>query len=134
MTSRAYSNHFSDRNIPFGIASSRRHSTPQVVTRIYDTVIFLHDLAMQDVFSEVDGLPRNIFAAENLNSFAALPRSIHIAVRGKTQSIFHESTTGRDVDNNTWEQHAPPEMKHSFERVDNVTMHLPVHIGDFTGT
>lgn len=42
----SFSNHFSIRNIPYGIASSNNH--PQaVVTRVHDYVFFLSDLPIQ---------------------------------------------------------------------------------------
>lgn len=43
----SFSNHFSIRNIPYGIASSSSHPQKAVVTRVHDHVFFLSDLPIQ---------------------------------------------------------------------------------------
>lgn len=120
MTSPAYAHHFSERNLPFGIASSKTHETPQAVTRIGNKVLFLRDLAADGLFSDVDGLPSSIFAAKTLNEFAALPRPIHGAVREAVQKAFKDGGIAAFSDR-------------SIEDIADVIMHLPVQIGDFSG-
>ncbi|PKS12538.1 hypothetical protein jhhlp_000746 [Lomentospora prolificans] len=114
MTSPDYANHFSRQNIPFGIASSTTHNSLQAVTRLENNVIFLHDLAKAGIFSSVANLPEDIFSNDSLNQFASLPRSVVSSVR----KIISET----DLD-------AFPAG--SFEDVGQVTMHLPVAVGDF---
>jgi len=120
MPSTGYAHHFSDGNVPFGIASSKVHDNPQAVTRLGDDVLFLDCLASQGLFSSVDGLPSAVFQHGTLNEFAKLPRAIHQAVRETIRKVFQEGRIGAFG-------------SHSIERADRVTMHLPVHTGDFTG-
>ena len=42
-----FSNHFSVRNIPYGIATSSSHPQKAVVTRLQNHVFFLSDLPIQ---------------------------------------------------------------------------------------
>lgn len=43
----SYAEHFSIKNIPYGIASGPGHPQGGVATRIHDQVIFLNDLDIQ---------------------------------------------------------------------------------------
>lgn len=43
----SFSNHFSIRNVPYGIATSSSHPEKAVVTRVHDHVFFLSDLPVQ---------------------------------------------------------------------------------------
>lgn len=43
----AYSEHFSLKNIPYGIATGPGHAHKGVATRIHDKVIFLRDLEIE---------------------------------------------------------------------------------------
>ncbi|CAF3516306.1 hypothetical protein FGSG_04968 [Fusarium graminearum PH-1] len=113
MTSADYSHHFSDKNIPFGIASSAAHENPQAVTRLGNTVIFLNDLT-KDLLKDIEG----VFNQPTLNAFAALPRSVHQDVRKQIQSAHQKN--GLDGFSSA-----------SKEDVSAVTMHLPMEIKDF---
>jgi fumarylacetoacetase len=114
----SYSHHFSSLNIPFGIGSCTSHPSPQAVTRIANTVIFLHDVAKAGHFSQIEGLPQTVFDQSVLNDFASLGRAIHQGVRIAIQKL-HETGT--------------PWPDGSTEEAAKVAMHLPVWIGDFTG-
>ncbi|CAI4214083.1 unnamed protein product [Parascedosporium putredinis] len=116
MTTPDYSSHFSRRNIPFGIASSAAHKVPQAVTRVENAVVFLHDLASAGLFATVADLPEGVFADTSLNQFAAQPRSTVHAVR----QILGDADLGSFPAG-------------SVEDVGQVTMHLPVQVGDFIG-
>jgi hypothetical protein len=118
MTNPDFSHHFSVENIPFGVASSKRHGNPQCVTRIENNVIFLQDLANNGFLSEVAGLSSGIFSESTLNSFAALEKSVHHNVRISLQQLYSSNTRLPDG---------------ATEDISVVTMHLPVMIGDFTG-
>jgi fumarylacetoacetase len=115
MTSPDYSNHFSLANIPFGIASSPKHLTPQCVTRLENTVIFLGDLQQSGLFVKVAGLPEGVFSKSTLNEFAALPKTIHRAVR----AVLQDTLTNQLPENST-------------EDIGAVNLHLPVSVGGFT--
>ncbi|KAH6649276.1 hypothetical protein F5144DRAFT_588034 [Chaetomium tenue] len=121
MTSPDYAHHFSARNIPFGIASSKKHPKPQAVTRIGNSVIFLHECHTgSELFEGIDGLPRRIFADETLNQFAALPKATHRNVREAIQSVCQNGNL--DVSK------LPAG---SVEDITKVEMHMPVSVGDF---
>jgi fumarylacetoacetase len=115
MTSPEYSSHFSLANIPFGVASSKEHPSPQCVTRLENTVIFLGVLQGTGVFKKVTDLPNDVFDQPTLNEFAALPKSIQREVRTILQSVLTERL---------------PE--NSTEDIAAVTLHMPVSVGGFT--
>ncbi|KAF9766042.1 hypothetical protein IL306_001581 [Fusarium sp. DS 682] len=117
MAAKDFAHHFTEKNIPFGIASSETHKNSQAVTRIGNTVIFLNDLVEQ-LFKDIDGLPQSVFNEQTLNSFAALPKTVHQHVRKQIQQAYHQN--GLDG--------FPSSSK---EDVKAVTMHLPVEIKDF---
>ncbi|KAL1861352.1 hypothetical protein VTK73DRAFT_7127 [Phialemonium thermophilum] len=118
MASTAYASHFPLQNIPFGIASSEKHPEPQAVTRLGDSVLFLASLAAHGLFSDVPDLPPGVFSRDVLNEFAALGRPLCQAVRLAIQELVRSrGTTGLPDD--------------ALEHVSAVTMHLPVHVGDF---
>lgn len=106
-----FADHFGINNIPFGIASSKSHPSPQAVTRFEDTVIFLADLAKQ--FSDV---PAETIFQPTLNNFAALGRSAQQSVRKFIQSAINDGSV-------------PASSK---EDLGQVEMHLPFSIGDYT--
>ncbi|RGP60612.1 hypothetical protein FSPOR_10579 [Fusarium sporotrichioides] len=115
MATADFSHHFSDKNIPFGIASSAAHKNPQAVTRLGNTVIFLNDL-VDDLFKGIEGLA-GVFNQPTLNTFAALPRSVHQDVRKQIQSTHQNN--GLDG------------FSSGKEDANAVTMHLPMEIKDF---
>ncbi|KAK3290867.1 uncharacterized protein B0H64DRAFT_451348 [Chaetomium fimeti] len=121
MTSPNYAHHFSARNIPFGIASSDAHPKLQAVTRLGNSVIFLHDChTSSNLLGEIKELPHEVFAHDTLNKFAALPKALHQSVRRVIQSACQNGAI--DVSK------LPPG---SFEDVTQVRMHMPVTVGDF---
>lgn len=119
MATADFSNHFSEKNIPFGIASSTSHKQPQAVTRLGNTVIFLQDL-VNELFRDVEGLKADVFSRPTLNAFAALPKSVHRNVRIQIQSAHQKG--GLDA--------FPAASK---EDINVITMHLPMEIKDFAG-
>ncbi|KAL4724765.1 hypothetical protein ACLX1H_008211 [Fusarium chlamydosporum] len=117
MSTADFSHHFSEKNIPFGIASSTIHKHPQAVTRLGNTVIFLQDV-VDELFKGIEGLTAGVLDQPTLNAFAALPKSVHQDVRQQIQSAYQNN--GLDS--------FPSDSK---EDVNAVTMHLPVEIKDF---
>ncbi|RKL25733.1 hypothetical protein BFJ68_g360 [Fusarium oxysporum] len=117
MAATDFAHHFTEKNIPFGIASSQSHKTPQAATRLGNAVIFLNDL-VEELFKGVDGLPRGVLNEQTLNSFAALPKTVHQHVRKQIQQTYQQN--GLDG--------FPSGSK---EDINSVTMHLPVEIKDF---
>lgn len=119
MTSPDYSSHFSLANIPFGIASSTSHPEPSAATRLLNKVIFLDVLAESGIFDSIaiPGFSPSIFSHPTLNAFAALGREVHDRVRDVLQQKLRNDGVAQKAE----------------EDVQNVTMHLPVAVGDFTG-
>ncbi|GES58113.1 fumarylacetoacetate hydrolase [Aspergillus terreus] len=118
MASTKYSNHFSLKNLPFGVASSHKHPHPQCATRLHNTVIFLGELQRSGAFAQISDLPEGVFDSPTLNSYAALPKPTHRAVRQTLQSILQDGTAA-----------LPPS---STEDITAVTLHLPVTVPGFT--
>ncbi|KAG2412899.1 hypothetical protein HFD88_010456 [Aspergillus terreus] len=118
MASTKYSNHFSLKNLPFGVASSDKHPHPQCATRLHNTVIFLGDLQRSGVFAQISDLPEGVFDSPTLNSYAALPKPTHRAVRQTLQSILQDGTAAL--------------VPSSTEDITAVTLHLPVTVPGFT--
>ncbi|OOG00043.1 hypothetical protein ASPCADRAFT_40176 [Aspergillus carbonarius ITEM 5010] len=119
MTSPLYSHHFSIDNLPYGIASSPTHPTPQCATRLHNTIIFLSDLQSAGLFSSIPSLPPHIFSHSTLNPFASLPRTTQTQVRHVLQSALQSNPTPLFSDSSTSD-------------ITTVTMHLPVSIPSFT--
>lgn len=119
MATADFSHHFSEKNIPFGIASSTSHKDPQAVTRLGNTVVFLQDL-VNELFKDVEDLTAGVLSQPTLNALAALPKSVHQNVRKQIQSAYQKD--GLD---------AFPIG--SREDINAVTMHLPMEIKDFAG-
>ncbi|KAH7078756.1 hypothetical protein BKA63DRAFT_438107, partial [Paraphoma chrysanthemicola] len=112
-----YASHFGIDNIPYGIANSLTRPVLQAVTRINNTIIFLAELASTSTFTSISTpspLP-TYFLQPTLNAFAALPKSLQSQVRAAIQTAYTSS------------QHTP-----FSEDVQNVALHLPISIGDFT--
>ncbi|TKA24200.1 hypothetical protein B0A50_05964 [Salinomyces thailandicus] len=115
-----YGTHFGINNIPFGVGSSNAHPHPTCVTRFGDSVIFLHEISDRLKLSAVAGLPSNVFAEASLDAFAALGRQAHQAVRTRLQHAIANDETLSSL------------PKGAIEPIDQVKMHLPVNVGDFT--
>jgi fumarylacetoacetase len=113
--SEYYSSHFGINNIPYGVASSKSRPEPQCVTRINDDVIFLTELAQQDLFQNISAPLETIFSQPTLNTFAALSKAVQSQVRAAIKQAYENGINSS-----------------LMEDISNVTMHLPVSIGDFT--
>ena len=122
----SFDDHFGLDNIPFGIVSSGPQIPPQVATRIRGFVVLLALLAEAGHFKDIDtDVPlASIFAEHTLNTFAALPKSIHRGVRTMLQSLL------KDIDK---EEQVPPSLPlGSVIPAQRVQTHLPVRVGGFT--
>lgn len=120
MGSPQYNHHFSIKNLPFGIASSAKTPQPQYATRLESTLVFLDELQDTGFFAKVDQLPNNILQQSTLNTYSALPKSVHQHVRTLLQKALSAGNVNELPQNTT-------------EDVENVTTYLPFSIGEFTG-
>ncbi|KAF1962597.1 hypothetical protein CC80DRAFT_589093 [Byssothecium circinans] len=114
-TAETYASHFGINNIPYGIASSSERPSPQAVTRINDEVVFLAELVKEKPFESIDSQLSIIFSEKTLNTFAALPNETHTKVRSAIQAAIKDDL-----------------HKECSKNINDVTLHLPVSIGDFT--
>ncbi|CAG5179374.1 uncharacterized protein ALTATR162_LOCUS9199 [Alternaria atra] len=110
-----YASHFSVNNIPYGIASSSTRHAPQCATRIGDEVIFLAELAEHESLKNIPAPLSSIFREPTLNTFAALGKDVQTQVRSAIQEEYKNKTYAK-----------------CSENVSGVTLHMPVHVGDFT--
>ena len=109
---------FSIHNIPFGIGSIGA-GKPFACTRIGDHVLDLSALATTGFFSGlIDEL--NVFDQPVLNNFIRLGKSVTTDVRHSIQRAL--------VDTSSPLRQLPA----LFRPVEEIVMHLPVHIGDYT--
>ncbi|QDS74299.1 hypothetical protein FKW77_003798 [Venturia effusa] len=114
-----YAEDFGVNNIPFGIASSDLHPSPQCVSRIGSSVIFLAELAYIGAFKGIDAPLESLFRLPTLNEIAALGGPIHRDVRQR----IRELALRKELDSIS---------TGSSENISKVQMHMPVSIGDFT--
>jgi fumarylacetoacetase len=110
-----YTSHFGINNIPYGIARSSKRQTPQAVTRIGDEVIFLAELSKKGPLAQVAANLSSIFGEKTLNTFAAQAKNVHVQARAAIQ-----------------EAHKTGLHKECSENIGDVSLLLPVQVGDFT--
>lgn len=120
---------FSIANIPFGIVSHARSPKPHPAVAIGDYALDLEIFTAQNGFSDLSVVQphQSVFSETTLNSFAALGKPMHSAVRKYIQSVLLESTPFPHVlkDNKKLQDEALIPLK-------DVKNHLPMQIGDYT--
>jgi fumarylacetoacetase len=109
---------FSIHNLPFGVFSIN-NSAKSLGIAIGAQIVDLHYWSQLGCFKEIT-LQNDVFAAETLNNFISLGKTVTNAVRNKVQEVLcdTESTLKND----------PRALVPQSE----ATMHLPVAIGDYT--
>ncbi len=113
---------FPIQNIPFGIGEWNGDG-PRPLTRIGDTVVDLSILAEAGLLDGL-GIPREAFDAAELNALMKGGKTAMRALRGRLSELLrHDNATLRD--NNTLREDA-------LLPVDQVSMHMPVTVGDYT--
>ncbi|KAG8625601.1 hypothetical protein KVT40_006002 [Elsinoe batatas] len=121
--------HLSLANIPFGIVSHAKATSPHSAIAIGDYALDLEIFAAHNGFSGLSTIQPHqaVFSSPTLNAFAALGKPIHSAVRKYIQSILLDSTPFPEVlkDNKELQAQALIPLK-------DVKTHLPMQIGDYT--
>lgn len=110
------------QNIPFGIASSNHHPA-RPCARIGDTVIDLKTLADAEMLNDL-GLPPAVFSAPVLNPLIKCGRTAVRQLRERLMELFRQGNNFLQERTATTEQALLP--------VEEVTLHLPVSVGDYT--
>ncbi|CZR68749.1 related to fumarylacetoacetate hydrolase family protein [Phialocephala subalpina] len=113
-----FAEHFSLANLPYGIATSETHPGPSIVTRLQDDVLFLSTMVEEGVLKDVRQTTANALHNATLNEFASLPR----AERRGFRSILLQ----------TLRDHRDEISLACVEHIDNVKMHLPIKVGEFS--
>ncbi len=116
------SSDFPIQNIPFGIFSTADKGK-RPCTRIGDTVIDLGELADVGLLNEM-GTDLSAFKAPVLNPLLRDGKHGTRALRGRLSELFN-------AENPALRDHALARSK-ALIPVNDVVMHLPVHIGDYT--
>jgi fumarylacetoacetase len=120
---------FSLANIPFGIISTSSNSTPRPAIAIGSYALDLSVFASIEGFSLLPIISSNlaVFSAQTLNPFAALGQLAHNQVRIYLQEVFLKDGSCRRIlqDNKALQEQALLDLA-------SVTMHVPMHIGDYT--
>lgn len=110
---------FPIQNLPYGIFSTKENPSPRVGTRLGDFVVDLAFLDEQNLFDGQYGF----FADASLNRFMSAGRETWQKIRQRLTSLLGE---GGD---NVWEEAM---RVRALIPAENVQMHLPVEIGDYT--
>lgn len=112
---------FPIQNIPFGIAS---HHNGQrfAASRIGEFVVNLDALLALGAFSRIP-LPPHIFRQDVLNPFIALGKGVTSAVREHLISLLDADTTEAAI---------KEQADHWLLPINDIKLHLPVAIGDYT--
>lgn len=120
---------FSIHNLPFGIISTSNNPRPRPAIAIGDKALDLSKFASEDGFRHLPEIQSHlhVFSEPDLNAFAALGRPTHRSVRQYLQKALSSTGDIPDVlqENRKLQDEAlyPP---------NEVEMHLPLKIGDYT--
>ena len=114
---------FSIHNIPFGIFSTGDDS-PRPASRIGDTIVDLSVLADFGYFDDLDIDDLSVFYQPYLNDFITLGKPITNRVRNRLIELFGESN--HDLQDNS------EVLDIGMFRVEDITMHMPVKVGNYT--
>lgn len=116
--------HFPIQNLPYGIFTPHGDNTPRVGVAIGQWVLDLAVLEAQGFFEHTPINGRFPFSRPSLNSFMALGRPAWQAVRAVLQTLLQ-------ADNPTLRDDAELRQQ-TLHPMNQVTMHLPAVIGDYT--
>ncbi|KAK9452138.1 uncharacterized protein V1518DRAFT_410452 [Limtongia smithiae] len=123
----AATSHFSLRNIPFGIISTTRNSTPRPATVIGDYAFDLFEFSRGGGFVRSEFKDTQVFEQPTLNAFAALGRQAQRTVRSYLQKVLTRDGLYADI-----LEHNSALRAGVLVNLAAVKMHLPFQIGDYT--
>lgn len=106
--------HFPIQNLPYGIFSTKENPNPRVCTRLGDFVI---DLAMLDE-EKLFGKQYNLFNEPSLNKFMSAGKPVWQEVRRRLTDLLNSNNS--------------KVKKEAVHLIQDVKLHLPVSIGDYT--
>ncbi|KIX04516.1 fumarylacetoacetase [Rhinocladiella mackenziei CBS 650.93] len=120
------SSHFSLANLPFGIISTASKPSPRPAVAIGDHCLDLEAFAASGAFSPLE-IDVSCFSKPTLNDFAALGKPVHRSVRTFLQDVFAENPSNAKA----LQSNQSLQEKCLIPR-DQVSMHMPMQIGDYT--
>lgn len=116
--------HFPIQNLPYGIFSPGDGAEPRAGVAIGSYVLDLHVLEDEGFFDGVDMAGDQIFLNSELNDFMSLGRPIWEQTRAVIQELLK-------ADNPTLRDDTQLRRR-ALRPVEDVTLHLPAKIGDYT--
>lgn len=116
---------FSLHNLPYGIFSTS-HLSPRIGVAIGDQVLDLKTLAQAGVFDDLD-INIDSLQQGTLNEYASQGNAVHRKVRQKIQELLKS-----DTDLGTILRDHDQLRDRSLVPLNEVKMHLPMVIGDYT--
>ena len=124
---------FSLDNLPFGIFSRRCENkpNPRPGVAIGDHVIDLGALSAVEIFQELAGvgaIATAVFSRPTLNAFAELGKESHHKVRIALRSML----VAEPAEDYAFLRNTPELREQAVVHRDDVVMHLPMDIGDYT--
>jgi len=108
---------FPIQNLPFGVAKTKNGTV--VVSRIGDTVIDIHQLALHNLVK----FDAAVFNSSFLNDFMLLGKQATRDLRNQLSQLFRDTNT--EAQNNS-------AVKTALLNIADVEMLLPINVGDYT--
>jgi fumarylacetoacetase len=115
---------FPIQNLPYGVFTPPQSTVPRVGVAIGDHVLDLALLNEEGLFDAPELRDTRPFAQATLNTFMALDASAWAAVRERLQTLLRADTAELRDDESLRER--------ALHRRADVTLHLPVDVGDYT--
>lgn len=112
---------FPIQNLPFGIASTTGKNA-RVFVRIGDKALDMPALSASGLLADLD-FDKSVFEAPFLNPFIALGKEVTRKTRQRLSELLR-------VDNDSLKSR--PDLNHMLLPVENLTMQMPVNVGDYT--
>jgi fumarylacetoacetase len=115
--------HFPIQNLPFGVFRTTKRS-PRIGVAIGEYVLDMKEAQDLGYFKDITGLEEDTFSKSALNVFMSAGRAVWSGVRRRCQGLLGEESV--EIRDN-------PELRSRLlVPMDNVTMLMPVQIGDYT--
>lgn len=118
----AADSHFPIQNLPYGVCRPKSGGDARCCSVIGDRIVDLAALERLGLLPSVSGTP--IFASESLNAFASLGKSAWSKIRNALGELLDQNNA-KLRDNAELQQQV-------FLSPDNVSMLLPMEVGDYT--
>ncbi|OHE90787.1 fumarylacetoacetase [Colletotrichum orchidophilum] len=112
---------FTIHNLPYGINSTQDNATRRCAVAFNEWAVDLDVLWRSGVFDGIEGLEEHVFNNDNLNAFAALPKTSRLQVREKLIELLSKGDVTKEA-----------ETKDTFHPLEAVEMHFPMDTRNFS--